>query len=656
MTGQIALSASAPWRFAGAAATIAALRNPRCAPILLMCLASAGVAAAAPESSGAGPAAAWSAAYPPARFEDPERATRLQSAVPELDRIFREWREREPAPSVVYGLVMDGALVHAAAFGERDTVSHAKATVDSVYRIASMTKSFTALAILRLRDDGRLRLDDPVDKYVPELAGLAYPTSDSPKLTIRLLLSHAGGFPEDNPWGDRQLAIPAATFAEWLRAGIPFSHAPGTGFEYSNYGFMILGRVVTAASGHAYRNYVDATVIRPLGMAATTWDEKKVPPDRRAIGQRPDGTEWLPEVALADGAGGAMGGLYSSIPDLARYVAYFLDAYPPRDGAELGPARRATRREMQMPMTPYRMSAQRASVTQPLEVNSGGYAFGLGVLQSCRFGQIVSHAGGLPGFGSRMTWLPEYGVGIVAVSNRTYAALRPPVNAALEALARTGALKPRIAQPSAALIEARRSIDALYGTWNDAALERIAADNLLLDRSMASRRKDFADAKTKVGACEISDPSVNLDVENPLRGTWALACAHGRVRIAVTLAPTPVPGVQRIELTPIVDLDPALAPVAAELAAHVGGHLDRSLTNAVAAGADVNAIDRELAAARPWGVCRAGKVSAGDGRIHTTLRLECERGPLDLAVEWDADRPEIKALSLAPPPEEICVP
>ena len=84
--------------------------------------------------------------------------------------------------------------------------SKAPVDADTVFRIASMTKSFTAMAILKLRDEGKLSLDDPAEKYVPEMKGLVYPTSDSPKITIRHLLSHAEGFPEDNPWGDQQLA------------------------------------------------------------------------------------------------------------------------------------------------------------------------------------------------------------------------------------------------------------------------------------------------------------------------------------------------------------------------------------------------------------------------------------------------------------------
>ena len=87
---------------------------------------------------------------------------------------------------------------------------------------------------------------------MPEMAGLKYPTSDAPKITIRHLLSHAEGFPEDNPWGDRQLADTDEQLSQMLRGGIPFSNAPGLVYEYSNLGFAILGRIVTNVSKVPY--------------------------------------------------------------------------------------------------------------------------------------------------------------------------------------------------------------------------------------------------------------------------------------------------------------------------------------------------------------------------------------------------------------------
>jgi CubicO group peptidase (beta-lactamase class C family) len=161
-----------------------------------------------------------------------------------------------------------------------------------------MTKSFTAISILKLRDEGKLSLDDPAEKYVPELKTLVYPTSDSPMITIRLLLSHATGFPEDNPWGDQQLADTDDQLAAMIRSGIPFSNAPAVAYEYSNYGFMILGRIVGLVSDQHEESdgvvlkYVTEHVLNPLGMTSTTLQPSSVPADRLAHGYRWEDGRW----------------------------------------------------------------------------------------------------------------------------------------------------------------------------------------------------------------------------------------------------------------------------------------------------------------------------------------------------------------------------
>src|SRR5215211_4804712 len=118
------------------------------------------------------------------------------------------------------------------------------------------------------------------------MADLPYPTKDSPVITIRHLLTHSEGFPEDNPWCDRQLAQSADTMHAWIRTGIPFSTAPGTAFEYSNFGFAILGQVVAKASGRPYSEYVRDNILRPLGMNSSAFEMSTVPRDRIALGYR----------------------------------------------------------------------------------------------------------------------------------------------------------------------------------------------------------------------------------------------------------------------------------------------------------------------------------------------------------------------------------
>ena len=481
----------------------------------------------------------------PPQFTDPDRRAKLSAAFPEVDRLFRNFAARSRVPGIAYGIVIDGDLAFSGAAGTRDVASNAPVDVDTVFRIASMTKSFTAMAILKLRDGGRLSLDDPAEKYVPELKGLAYPTSDSPRISIRHLLSHSGGFPEDNPWGDRQLAATDAQMSEMMRRGIPFSNAPGMAYEYSNFGFAILGRIVTRVSGMPYRDYIAANILRPLGMKASTLDPKSVPPDRLAHGYRWEDGQWRDEPLLADGAFGSMGGMLTSVRDLSRFVAFLMSAWPPRDGPESGPIRRASAREMQQVWRTAEATATRANPEGSLRLNAGGYGFGLRIWQSCDFRHVVAHGGGLPGFGSHMRWLPEYGVGVVALGNLTYTGWGAVTDEVFTALANTGGLQPRVTQPSPALASAREAVSRLVVQWDDRLADSLAAANLFLDESKKDRQRRLEDLRRQFGACRADTA---FDVENSLRGSWTMTCDRGTLRVSITLAPTTPPKVQYLDI------------------------------------------------------------------------------------------------------------
>jgi CubicO group peptidase (beta-lactamase class C family) len=491
---------------------------------------------------------------PPLQFTDPDRRGRGGSrtapatAFADIDLLFAEFAKTAHVPGAAWGIVIDGELAHSGAAGVRDVATNAPVDADTVFRIASMTKSFTAMAILKLRDEGRLSLDDPAERYVPELKSLRYPTTDSPRITIRHLLTHSEGFPEDNPWGDQQLAESEEEFSRMMGEGIPFSTAPGIAYEYSNYGFAILGRIVSRVSGKPYDEYVTQNILEPLGMTSTTLHPSKVAPNRRAVGYRWEDERWKEESALAHGAFGAMGGMLTSIRDLSRYVAVFLDAWPPRDGPETGPIRRASLREMQQPWRPSGLRVVLDKSPSATHLTSSSYGFGLSVTQTCDFRAIVAHSGGLPGYGSHMRWLPDYGVGIIAFGNLTYTGWGRVVGEALDRLARTGGLQPRETRPSRALVEARDAVSKLIVRWDDGLAEKIAAENLFLDRSKDRRRKEVEDLLTKVGAC--SAPDTFDVVENALRGQWTMSCERGKLQVAITLAPTMPPTVQYLSVRP----------------------------------------------------------------------------------------------------------
>ena len=512
-------------------------------------VATLGLGALSPIAACAQPARLSSAA-PPAKFADPNRLAKLSAAFPEIDRLMRDFAERSRVPGIAYGIIVDGRIAHTGTVGVREIASRAPVDSATVFRIASMTKSFTAVGILQLRDAGKLSLDDPVERYVPELAGLRYPTSDSPRITIRHLLTHSAGFPEDNPWGDQQLAATNDEMARMMRGGIPFSNAPGTTYEYSNYGFAILGRIIANVSGMPYPRYIDERVLRPLGMTVTTLEAASVPESRLAHGYRRQDDAWLEEKQLPDGAFGSMGGMLTSIGDLSRWVTFMLDAWPPRDGAESGPLRRSSLREMQQIQ---RFSG--ATVTTPRDgggtptLNAGGYGYGLRVAQTCLFRTSVSHTGGLPGFGSLMRWLPEHGVGIVALGNLTYTSWTNPAEQAMQILARTGALVPREPQPSPVLLARRDEVTRLVNQWNDALADSLAAMNLFLDEPKPRRRAAIERVRNAAGgSCRNEGEFV---AENALRGRWRMRCATGDLRVSITLAPTEPAQVQALDVVPL---------------------------------------------------------------------------------------------------------
>ena len=135
-----------------------------------------------------------------------------------VDALAAGYHRRGGQPGLAYGIVAGGELVHAAGLGERH-LGGPPPDAGTVFRIASMTKSFTASAILTLRDDGLLRLDDLAEEYVPELRDWPPVSPDAARISIRHLLTMTAGFPTDDPWGDRQQGLPLQDFAHFLSQG-----------------------------------------------------------------------------------------------------------------------------------------------------------------------------------------------------------------------------------------------------------------------------------------------------------------------------------------------------------------------------------------------------------------------------------------------------
>lgn len=164
--------------------------------------------------------------YKPPVFPDTNRLQKIEATYPVIDKIYKEYAEQSHFPGMVYGIVVDGKLVHAGSVGYIDLQNKTEASSQSDFRIASMSKSFTAMAILKLRDEGKLKLDDPISLYIPEAKNMKRLTKDAPAITIRMLLTHSAGYPEDNPWGDRQLANTDQQLIALYKRGYHFLMTP----------------------------------------------------------------------------------------------------------------------------------------------------------------------------------------------------------------------------------------------------------------------------------------------------------------------------------------------------------------------------------------------------------------------------------------------
>ncbi len=465
-----------------------------------------------------------------------------QKTLAEADRIFAEWQRAAPAPGLAYGIVADGQLVAVRGFGVQDVATNTPVTPDSRFRIASMSKAFTALAILKLRDNGKVSLDAPAETYLPELRGWAYPTSDSPRISVRNLLNHAAGLVEDNPWGDRQQVMAEADFTALLKAGVPFSRAPGLAMEYSNLGYAMLGRIITNVSGVRYQDYIERELFTPLGMTATTFDIFASPLAQRSVGYRWQNNRWVREPDMKDGAFGAMGGVETSARDYAKWVAFLLSAWPARDGPETGPVQRSSVREIVTGSNFVEGLMRDSAIGAPPCRQAHAYAMGWRVTEDCDLGRVVAHGGGYPGYGSYVMLMPDKNVGLFAFSNITYGGAYVPTWRAALALNKAGALSDRTIQISPGLAAAYSAAKAVWRAQDIIAAP--LANNVLMDHDRAAWGAMIAEVKTAVGACAGTEAIVPISA---MEGKFSWACSHGRVDGRVQRAPTPRLTLQALE-------------------------------------------------------------------------------------------------------------
>ncbi|HTT53998.1 MAG TPA: serine hydrolase domain-containing protein [Streptosporangiaceae bacterium] len=572
------------------------------------------------------------------------------AALAAADDLVADFQRSAGAPGVAYGIVAGGALVHTAGYGQR-WLGGPPPDAGTVFRIASMTKSFTAAAALALRDDGLLWLADPVLRFVPELSGMRQVSADAPDITVQHLLTMTAGFPTDDPWGDRQQGLPLAEFAALLRRGVRQAWAPGTCFEYSNLGYALLGRVIAAAAGTSYQDYVASRLLGPLGLDRTGYDSADFDPEELARGyQRGLGpADWAELLPDGNGAFAPMGGVFSCVRDLARWVTGLAGGFPAGAEADGGPhpLRRATRREMQLPQVaipPY--------PALPLPGGAGlgsqlSYGFGLFIEEHPAWGRLVFHGGGYPGFGSHMRWHPASGRAVIVLANSTYAGAHTLAGQLLDVLLAAApappAGQPRSRGPVPApgtpwpeTLQAQRTVTELLRSWDDAAAARLFTPNVAQDEPYPARQEKAALTWERLGPPRDTG-SRPAESDSPAHLRWWLHGERGDAAVEIKLTPEDPPRVQLLSLAVPPAWDSPLWRCTEALI---------SLLNAGAPGwpadlpvaerLDTALLGRRLRTAGAWaGQCRAGALRAGNGLNSVTVELDGEHARLSLAVELD---------------------
>ncbi|MFN8623306.1 MAG: serine hydrolase domain-containing protein [Chloroflexota bacterium] len=313
-----------------------------------------------------------------------------------------------PAAGLAVAIVRDGKPAWSGGFGMADPATGRPMTPDTLLRIASVTKTFTATAVLQLRDEGRISLEDPLVAHVPEARRIVDPFGTLERITVRQVLLHVAGLEGGEPIADpRQPAYP--TFAELLARidELRLTRPPDVRWSYANAGYELLAILVERVSGEPYAERLARTVLAPAGLADTTYAPHGAQAARCALGQTP-GAEpgtWRAAAQPPDGTLLGDGGLWSTADDLARWLAVQCDLVAGR-GTDGAPPilTAASRREMGRPVA--LVDVEGWATAQALgwaafRVDDRGWE---------------GHTGSLPGYRAIAIHRPADGLGVVALS------------------------------------------------------------------------------------------------------------------------------------------------------------------------------------------------------------------------------------------------
>jgi CubicO group peptidase (beta-lactamase class C family) len=309
--------------------------------------------------------------------------------VARLDSLVQDFITDAPAAGITAAVVRGSDTLLLRGVGERDRDRHLPATTATVYRVGSITKQFTSAAVMRLVEQGRISLTDPVTKYLPE-----YPQWSG--ITIRQLLNHTSGihsYTASSEWQKHwaEDMTPAQLIGFVTSDSLDF--APGTRWRYNNTGYMLLGLVLEKVTGRPYAALIDESMFRPLGMRTAAYCPSRPSDSLYSAGYKFDNGKLAPATYLSMTHPYAAGALCMSVPDYLRWQTALTS------GGVVSPATYAL------------MSTSDSAGGRPTR-----YGFGLapGMMGTHR---LVAHSGGVNGFATQQVWFPDDSLRVVVFSN-----------------------------------------------------------------------------------------------------------------------------------------------------------------------------------------------------------------------------------------------
>ncbi|MCC6803646.1 MAG: beta-lactamase family protein [Anaerolineae bacterium] len=327
-------------------------------------------------------------------------APEVRAAIALVDALIEGEQRDRKIPGMSAGIVYDQDLIWQRGYGYANLEKQIPADAQTVYRIASITKLFTATMLMKLRDAGRLSLDDPIEKYLPGFSVKSgFPDARPP--TFRQVVAHSAGLPREGDhqgWRDMNMPTAEALLESLSRLEMAFPTMVEP--KYSNLGISLMGYALSKIAGQEYGSYVEAQILKPLGMDSSGFDHSRYGDDHYAVGYDLTAEGASPSPHWDEQGFRPGGGMYSTVEDITKFIAMQFRDQPAGGSQVLGGS---TIREMHMPI----------SVMPDFET---GFGVGWGIR---RVGghKVIGHSGGLPGYTTNITLVPALRLAAIVFTN-----------------------------------------------------------------------------------------------------------------------------------------------------------------------------------------------------------------------------------------------